>query len=68
MLTTSARMKTFVVRVWSEPPRDGQALHGTVEPIGTGESTSFTDVGQLLAVLRGEAPDERGTGTGGASR
>jgi hypothetical protein len=53
---TRARMQTFVVRVWAEPGRDSEPLHGIVEQVSTGESTSFTDDEQLLALLREPSP------------
>ena len=53
MLSTRARMETFVVRIWSEAPeRERRALHGVVEHVGSGEATSFASAEQLLAFLQ----------------
>ena len=47
-------MQTFVVRVWVEPAEGTNApgtLHGVVEHVGSGGSTTFTDDGELLTFL-----------------
>jgi hypothetical protein len=54
MVTAEARMQTFVVRVWVGPPpptREDEELRGVVEHIGSGGSTTFTDITELVAFL-----------------
>jgi hypothetical protein len=66
--TTGVRMQTFVLRVWVEPAEGRNApgtLHGVVEHVGSGGSTTFTDDGELLTYLQeatgqaGQAGDAR---------
>ncbi len=52
-------MKSFIVRVWtSDDPLDpgDDGLHGLVEQVGSGRSTAFGDVGELVAFLSQPAP------------
>lgn len=68
MLTTGAGMQTFVVRVRVEPTKgaNGTAkLHGVVEHVGSGGSTTFTDDSELLGFLH-EAAGRRVGRTGDA--
>ena len=54
VLTTGVRMQTFVVRVWVEPTPGTSGtgtLHGVVEHVGSGGSTTFADDAELLAFL-----------------
>lgn len=55
------RMKTFVVRLWvaTEPAVGAlEPLHGVVEHVGSGRSTTFGDDSELLAFLREAEPAE----------
>jgi hypothetical protein len=57
-------MKTFVVRIWTpdEPAFTGEddPLHGLVEHVGSGSSTSFGNESELLAFFRAAAGTEPG--------
>jgi hypothetical protein len=68
MVTADAPMQTFVVRVWvgSAPPtKEDEALRGVVEHVGSGGSTTFTDIEELVAFLH-EASGRRAGQAGDA--
>jgi hypothetical protein len=61
-------METFVVRVWSEPARqEPHRLHGVVDHVASGESTSFASAEQLLAFLHKPSRSGEEIAEGGGS-